>query len=294
MRKGILFAGSSYIVWGLFPLYFKALHTVPALEILLNRMVWSLIFLAVVLAWRQQWSWIALTLKQPRLLASFAGSALLLSANWFVYIWAINHGHVIDASLGYFITPLVNILLGYMLLGERLRKMQWLAVSLAAAGVGWLTWQAGHLPWIALILALTFGTYGLIRKTSQLGALEGLSLETGMLFPFALGYLLWLTAEGQNALLTQTSDIQLLLLASGPVTAIPLLLFAAGARMIPMSTLGLLQYIAPSLQFLTGVLLFGEPFDQHRLAGFIAIWAALLVYSAEGLWIGFYKENRGV
>ena len=294
MRKGILFAGSSYIVWGLFPLYFKTLHTVPALEILLNRMVWSLIFLAVVLAWRQQWSWIAASLKQPRLLASFAGSALLLSANWFVYIWAINHDHVIDASLGYFITPLVNILLGYMLLGERLRKMQWLAVSLAAAGVSWLTWQAGHLPWIALILALTFGTYGLIRKTSQLGALEGLSLETGMLFPFALGYLLWLTAEGQNALLTQSSDIQLLLLASGPITAIPLLLFATGARLIPMSTLGLLQYIAPSLQFLTGVLLFGEPFDQHRLTGFIAIWAALLVYSAEGLWVGFYKENKGV
>ncbi|MDE2429053.1 MAG: EamA family transporter RarD [Burkholderiales bacterium] len=294
MRKGVLFAAISYTIWGLFPLYFKSLHSVPALEILLNRMLWSLVFLLGVLTWRKQWRWIGNAVRQPKLLAGFAGSALLLSANWFVYIWAINHDHVIDASLGYFITPLVNVLLGFVLLRERLRPGQWLAVALAAAGVAWLTWQAGHLPWIGLILAVTFGTYGLIRKTSQLGPLEGLSLETAMLFPFAFGYLAWLSLDGQNALITQTPDVKLLLLASGPITAIPLLLFAAGARRIPMTTLGLLQYIAPSLQLLLGVLLFSEPFDSHRLTGFLAIWAALLVYSVEGLWLSFSVEKQGV
>lgn len=294
MRKGVLFAAISYTIWGLFPLYFKSLHSVPALEILLNRMLWSLVFLLGVLTWRKQWRWIGNAVRQPKLLAGFAGSALLLSANWFVYIWAINHDHVIDASLGYFITPLVNVLLGFVLLRERLRPGQWLAVALAAAGVAWLTWQAGHLPWIGLILAVTFGTYGLIRKTSQLGPLEGLSLETAMLFPFAFGYLAWLSLDGQNALITQTPDVKLLLLASGPITAIPLLLFAAGARRIPMTTLGLLQYIAPSLQLLLGVLLFSEPFDSHRLTGFLAIWAALLVYSVEGLWLSFSVKKQGV
>ncbi|MBC3869052.1 EamA family transporter RarD [Undibacterium oligocarboniphilum] len=287
MRKGTLLAGSAYTIWGLFPLYFKALHSVPALEILLNRMVWSLLFLAGILTWRRQWSWISETARQPRIIGGFALSALLLSANWFVYIWAVNDGHVIDASLGYFITPLVNILIGSVFLRERLRYGQWLAVAFAALGVGWLTWQTGRLPWIGLTLALTFGTYGLLRKTSPLGALEGLSLETALLFPFAAAYLCWLSLHGGNALLTQGTDIQMLLALSGPVTAIPLLLFAAGARRIPMTTLGLLQYIAPMVQLLLGVWLFHEAFDQHKLFGFIAIWAALVIYSAEGLWLSF-------
>ncbi len=287
MRKGILFAGTAYFLWGLFPIYFKTLHEVPALEILLNRMLWALLFLLGVLTWRKQWAWVKTTWQQPRLIGGFALSALLLSANWFVYIWAVNHGHIIDASLGYFITPLVNILIGSVWLRERLRPGQWAAVALAAAGVVWLTVQAGHLPWIGLALAISFGTYGLLRKTSALGALEGLSLETALLFPFAFAWLAWLNWQGHNSFIASGTDIKLLLLISGPITAIPLLLFAAGARRIPMTTLGLLQYISPLVQLLLGVWLYREPFDSGRLFGFIAIWAALFVYSAEGLWVNF-------
>ncbi|MFZ6767632.1 EamA family transporter RarD [Undibacterium sp. Di26W] len=294
MRKGILFAGSAYLLWGLFPIYFKALHEVPALEILLNRMVWSLLFLLGVLTWRKQWSWISEAARQPKLIAGFAISALLLSANWFVYIWAVNHGHIIDASLGYFITPLVNILIGSVWLRERLRPVQWLSVALAACGVVWLTWQAGHLPWIGLILAISFGTYGLLRKTSPLGALEGLSLETALLFPFALGYLVWMGMQGQNTFIGGDINIKMLILVSGPITAIPLLLFAAGARRIPMTTLGLLQYMSPLVQLLLGVWLYHEPFDSGRMLGFVAIWAALIVYSCEGLWRNFRSvESTG-
>lgn len=294
MRKGIFLAGSAYIVWGLFPLYFKALQSVPSLEILIHRMLWSLLFLAGVLAWRQQWVWLSAVRRQPKVIAGFTFSALLLSSNWFIYIWAVNDGHVVDASLGYFITPLVNILIGSAVLRERLRPGQWLAVAFAALGVAWLTWQTGHLPWVALALAITFGTYGLLRKTSSLGALEGLSLETILLFPFAFAYLAWLTLHGQNAFLVQDSHMQILLALSGPITAIPLLLFAAGARRIPMTTLGLLQYIAPSVQLLLGIWVFHEAFDQHKLLGFIAIWAALLVYSMEGMWISFAAKKQGV
>ena len=285
MRKGILLAGSAYLVWGLFPLYFHALSAVPALEILLNRMLWSLLFLIGVLTWRKHWEWFPKALRQPKLLGSFTISALLLSANWLVYIWAINAGHVIDASLGYFITPLVNILIGSVILRERLRPGQWLAVMFAALGVAWLTWQTGYLPWIGLTLATTFGTYGLLRKTSALGALEGLSLETVILFPFAFAYLIWLTMQGHNTLLGNDHALTLTLVLAGPVTAIPLLMFAAGARRIPMTTLGLLQYIAPMVQLMLGIWIFREPFDHNKLLGFVLIWAALVVYSAEGLWM---------
>ena len=292
MRKGILLAGSAYTIWGLFPLYFKALHSVPSLEILLNRMLWSLLFLAIVLTWRKQWSWLEMVRRQPKLIASFALSAVLLSSNWFIYIWAVNDGKVIDSSLGYFMTPLVNILIGSVLLKERLRSGQWLAISFAAMGVAWMTFQTGHLPWIGLALAATFGTYGLLRKTAALGALEGLSLETAIFFPFAFGYLSWLTIYGQNALVSAGTDVKILLALSGPITAIPLLMFAAGARRIPMTTLGLLQYIAPFVQLLLGVWIFNENLDTHRLIGFIAIWIALFIYSAEGLWMNFKPARQ--
>jgi len=285
MRKGIFLAGSAYTIWGLFPLYFKALHTVPSLEILLNRMLWSLLFLIIVLSLRHQWGWLAIVRRQPKLITSFALSAVLLSANWFIYIWAVNDGKVIDASLGYFMTPLVNILIGSILLKERLRPGQWLAIACAALGVVWMTVQSGHLPWIGLALAGTFGTYGLLRKTAALGALEGLSLETAIFFPFAFGYLAWLTIHGQNALITTGTDIKVLLALSGPITAIPLLMFAAGARRIPMTTLGLLQYIAPLVQLLLGVWMFHETLDINRLIGFVAIWVALIIYSGESLWM---------
>lgn len=292
MRKGILYATACYTVWGLFPLYFKAIGEIPPMEILFHRMLWALIFLVMTLAWRKQWAWIPPLLKQPKLIAGFASSAVLLSTNWFIYIWAINNGKVIDASLGYFMTPLVNVLLGYVLLHERMRRIQWWAVGIAAGGVVWLTFQTGHPPWIGLSLAATFGVYGLLRKTAALGALEGLSLETFLLFPFALAYLSFLAINGQSAFLHSTGATQLLLLAAGPITAVPLLLFAAGARRIPMATLGLLQYIAPSLQLLLGVWLYHEPFSLERLIGFAAIWAGLIVYSAEGLRYTFAKEKR--
>lgn len=284
MNAGMLYAATAYALWGVFPLYFKALQEIAPFEILVHRMVWSLAFLAIVLAVRRHWGWLASTLRQPKVLAGFAVSALLLSSNWFIYIWAVNNGRVVDASLGYFINPLFNVLLGSILLHERLRAVQWTAVALAACGVAWLTWQGGSLPWIALLLAATFALYGLLRKTATLGTLEGLALETLLLFPLAAVYLVLLTLEGHNSFTTASTGTQWLLAASGPITAIPLLLFAAGARRIPLSLLGLLQYIGPTLQLLLGVWLYHEPFGGMRLAGFALIWSALAVYSLEGLW----------
>jgi chloramphenicol-sensitive protein RarD len=285
VNPGILYATSAFLCWGLFPLYFHAIGDVPPMEILAHRMLWSLLFLAIVLTARSQWRWLPDVLKKPRVVWSFIASALLLSANWFVYIWAVKNGHVIDASLGYFINPLVNVLLGQLVLKEHLRRGQWLAVAIAAAGVLWLTVQAGQLPWIALILGCTFGGYGLLRKTAALAALEGLSFETLILFPLALAYVAWLTWHGQNAFLNVPSDTtRWLLVAAGPITAIPLLLFAAGARRIPMAVLGMLQYLSPTIQMLLGLWVFHEAFSAERMAGFIVIWSALVVYMGEGLW----------
>jgi chloramphenicol-sensitive protein RarD len=285
VNPGILYATSAFLCWGLFPLYFHAIGDVPPMEILAHRMLWSLLFLAIVLTARSQWRWLPDVLKRPRVVWSFIASALLLSANWFVYIWAVKNGHVIDASLGYFINPLVNVLLGQLVLKEHLRRGQWLAVAIAAAGVLWLTVQAGQLPWIALILGCTFGGYGLLRKTAALAALEGLSFETLILFPLALAYVAWLTWHGQNAFLNVPSDTtRWLLVAAGPITAIPLLLFAAGARRIPMAVLGMLQYLSPTIQMLLGLWVFHEAFSAERMAGFIVIWSALVVYMGEGLW----------
>jgi chloramphenicol-sensitive protein RarD len=281
-RTGVLSAALAYALWGLFPLYFRLLAGVPALDVLVHRVVWSLVFVLVLLAARRQWAWLRETLQRPRVIAAFAASALLLSANWLTYIWAVTHGHVVDASLGYFITPLVNVLLGSTVLHERLRPPQWTAVALATAGVLWLAVQGGELPWIALVLATTFGGYGLLRKTAPLGALEGLTLETMLLAPFAVVLLVGDMLHASGSFPSASSTTNALLVGIGPVTAIPLLLFAAGARRIRMSTLGLLQYLAPSIQFVLGVWLFGEPFSPLRTVGFALIWLALAIYSVEG------------
>ncbi|WP_028453716.1 EamA family transporter RarD [Chitinilyticum aquatile] len=283
MNKGYAYAAGAYLIWGLLPLYLKALHGLAAMEILLHRMVWSLVFLGAILLLRRQWQWLA-SLRQPRLLAGFTLSALLLALNWFIYIWAVQSGRVVDASLGYFINPLVNVLLGVLVLKERLRRTQWLAISIAACGVVWLTVSRGQLPWIALLLALTFGTYGLLRKTAHLGALEGLALETALLFPLAGTALLLMLLQGQSGFPDAPAGIKALALLAGPITAIPLLLFAAGARRISLTQLGLLQYIGPTVQLLLGVLLWHEPFGADKLLGFALIWAALLLFTAEGLW----------
>ena len=283
MRSGILSAALAFLCWGLFPIYFHALGDVPPVQILAHRVLWSLGFLLVVLALRRQWKWLS-QVRQPRVFWSFAASALLLSANWLVYIWAVKNGHVIEASLGYFINPLVNIMFGYLLLKERMRPAQWGAIAIAALGVGWLTWQSGSVPWIALLLAATFGAYGLLRKTAALGALEGLSFETMVLFPFAAAYVGWLSVTGDNAFVNAPLDAtRILLVLAGPITAIPLLLFATGARKIPLSILGLLQYLSPTIQFLLGVWLFHEAFSSDRLVGFLMIWAALALFAGEGL-----------
>jgi chloramphenicol-sensitive protein RarD len=249
--------------------------------VLAHRIVWCLLFLFVVLTLRRQWAWLPKVLRQPRVLAAFAASALLIAVNWLTYIWSVTNNHVVDASLGYFVTPLVNVLLGYTLLHERPRRVQWAAVALAALGVVWLTLQTGRLPWIALVLAITFGAYGLLRKVAVLGPLEGLMLETLALGPLAIAALaLWWRA-GTGTFPSDTLATNVWLMALGPITAVPLLLFAAGARNLSMTTLGLLQYIGPTIQLAVGVWVFHEPFTSERLIGFACIWLALVVYTAD-------------
>jgi len=285
MQAGVAYAALAYLAWGLFPVYFKQLSAIPALEVVMHRTVWCMVVLLVVLAWRGQWRWLGELRRRPQVLGAFALSALLLAVNWLGYVWAVHNDHVLDASLGYFILPLVNVGLGYGFLKERPRAGQWLAVAVAAAGVLWLALQAGHVPWVALLLAVTFGLYGLLRKVGALGALEGLALETMVLAPAAAGGLLWWALQGEGSLVQGSArDIGWLLLA-GPLTAVPLLLFAAGARRVSMATMGVLQYISPSLQLLVGVWLYGEPFAPARAIGFGLIWAALLLYGLEGWWV---------
>lgn len=284
MNPGIVYATLAYTAWGLFPLYFKQVADVPALEVVMHRTLWSMLFLLGVLVVLKRWTWLRALRHQPRVLLAFALSALLLSSNWLTYVWAVNNQHVLDASLGYFILPLVNVAMGFVFLHERPRRGQWVAVAVATAGVLWLTLQTGRLPWISLVLALSFGFYGLLRKVAVLGALEGLALETLMLAPIAMVVLVVWGAQGQGVLVQGEPISMGWLLLGGPLTAVPLLLFAAGARRISLTTLGILQYISPTLQFGLGVWLFGEPMQAARLAGFGLIWAALVVYSLEGWW----------
>lgn len=291
MQVGILCALGAHLCWSLFPVYFKLLAAIPPQEMLLHRMVWSLFFLVAVLALQHRWKWLLPSLKNSKVLLTFATSATLLSLNWFCYIWAVQAGKVVDASLGYFINPLVNVVLGVLFLHERLRPAQWFCIALAGSGVIWLTIQLGHLPWIPLTLALTFGGYGLLRKTASLGAVEGLALEALLLFPLAATALFYLMATAQSGFETASFGIKTLLLAAGPITAIPLLLFAAGARRLPLSVLGLLQYINPTIQLLLGVVLWHEPFGQSRLIGFVFIWMALIIYTAEGLLVSKMKKG---
>jgi len=280
MNSGVLFALGAYLSWGLFPLYFRQIAAIPALQIVAHRTLWSLVFVAVVLLVTRNLAW--LKTVSAATWRRFAVSATLIAINWLTYVWSVGHGHVIDASLGYFINPLVNVALGFAVLHERPRPVQWFAVGLAAFGVIWLTVAAGRLPWVALVLAVSFGLYGLMRKTAVLGAIEGLTLETLILAPLAAGGLIWWSQDGSMA--GQTAVDWAWLIGTGPVTAGSLLLFAAGARRIPLATLGLVQYVSPSLQFLLGVFLFKEPMDATRLVAFAFIWGALAVYSAEGLW----------
>ena len=282
MHLGALSAALAFIWWGLFPLYFRIVTNVPSGEVLAHRIVWCLLFLCIVLTVRRQWAWLPKVLRQPKVLTAFAASALLIAANWLTYIWSVNNDHVVDASLGYFITPLFNVLLGYTLLHERPRRVQWAALAIAGLGVAWLTVQTGRLPWIALVLASSFACYGLLRKVAALGPLEGLMLETLVLGPPALAALAFWWQRGTGIFPSAGLATDVWLIALGPITAVPLLLFAAGARSLSLTTLGLLQYIGPTIQLAIGVWVFHEPFGSARLTGFACIWLALVVYSLDG------------
>ncbi len=282
-NKGILYGIIAYTFWGLLPIYWKSLKGVPPIEILSHRMVWSFFFMLVVLTVTRRWAWIRPVLTQPKVLLTFLVTAVLLAINWFVYIWAVNSGFIVDAALGYFINPLVNVLLGYIFLKERLRPGQMAAVLLALGGVLYLTITYGSLPWIALTLAFSFGTYGLLRKTAVLDSVPGLTLETGWLFLFALGLLIYFELKGTAALGHSPLNTNMLLIGAGVITAVPLLCFAASARLVTMATLGILQYLAPTLQFLIGVFIYGEAFSRTQLVGYSFIWLALIVYTVESI-----------
>lgn len=283
MNKGILYAGSAYLLWGFFPLYFNALHGVPALQTLNHRIFWSFLLVILVMLIRKDLPGL-LRACTPRVLATYLAAALLLGVNWFVYVWAVGAGYVVETSLGYFINPLVSVLLGVVVLRERLRPMQWVPVGLAAAGVAVLTVSYGYLPWISLALAFSFGAYGLVKKIATLPSLQGLTLETALLFPLALVYLVYCEFTGIGAFGHSSPQVNILLALTGIVTVIPLLLFASGARRVTLTTLGLLQYTAPTLQFIIGVFVFHEPMTASHLVGFIIIWVALALFSFENLY----------
>jgi chloramphenicol-sensitive protein RarD len=280
--KGILYALGAYALWGILPVYWKALELVPAIQILGHRVVWSFALLAVILLLRREGHALIAVRSSRRVLLLGALAAGLLGVNWLVYIWGVNSGHIVESSLGYFINPLVSVLLGVLFFKERLRPLQWTAVGMAACGVIYLTIRSGALPWISLVLALTFGFYGLLKKTSLLEALPGLSLEMAILFLPALAYLLLAQSQGSGAFGHAGVETNLLLAFTGVITALPILMFGMAARSIPLSLVGLLQYIAPTCQFLLGVLAYGEPFTHDRLIGFSVIWLALLLYWLEG------------
>jgi chloramphenicol-sensitive protein RarD len=283
-RAGLLLGLGAYLMWGFLPLYFKMLASVRPTEIVAHRILWSLIFLAALVMLWKRWSAVRAAISS-RVLGILAVTAGLIGANWLIWIWAVMNGHVLEGSLGYYLNPLVNVLLGTLLLGERLSRARAFAVALAGAGVAVLAFGAGDGLWISLSLAVSFALYGYIRKVTPVDSIEGLTIETAILAPFALGWILWLNQSGTGGLGEDRVTILLLVLA-GAVTAVPLLLFTAAAKRLPYSTLGFLQYIAPSIQFLLAVLLFGERLTTAHIICFGAIWTALVIYAAEGWRLG--------
>jgi chloramphenicol-sensitive protein RarD len=282
--RGLAAAATAFLIWGLLPLYLRALAHVPVLQLTATRLVWGGVFAFGWLALRGEIAQVRHALADPRTRWRLCASATLISINWITYVWGIATHHVVETSLGYFINPLVNVLLGVVILRERLNPAQWTAVAIAAGGVVWLTWSAGHPPWISLTLAFSFGLYGLVRKVVQVDALAGFASETLLLMPIGLGYLIWCEIAGTGAIGQSGLGTNVLLALGGPLTAVPLVLFAYGARRIPYSTVGLLQYMAPTIQLIIAVLVFGEPFAGPRVIGFVMIWTALAIYATDGLW----------
>jgi chloramphenicol-sensitive protein RarD len=283
MKKGTWYAIGAYTIWGLLPVYWKWLKHVPALQLLGHRILWSFIALLIVIVVSGRWKAFSAAVRQPRVLRLYLVAAVLLGINWLTYVWAVNAGFIVETSLGYFINPLLSVVMGVIFLGERLRVGQWIPVGLAAIGVFYLTFVYGSLPWIALTLALSFGIYGLMKKLAPLGSLDGLTVETGILFLPALAYLVFADRTGTGAFLHTSVVSDLLLIGAGLMTTIPLLMFAAATQRIPLSVVGILQYIAPTLQFLLGVLVYGEPFSWARMVGFAIVWVALIIFAVEGM-----------
>jgi chloramphenicol-sensitive protein RarD len=277
-------AASAFLIWGLMPLYLMQLGHVPVLQVTAHRLVWAC---AIAVAWlwiRGELPQVWAALSNPGVRWRLFASAALISANWMTYIWGVTTNRIVETSLGYFINPLLNVLLGVVVLSERLSIAQWTSVAIAAAGVSYLTWTAGHPPWIALILAFAFGLYGLVRKVVKVDALAGFASETLLLLPIGLAYLVWCEIIGSGTFAHAGMRTDVLLALSGPFTAVPLVLFAVGARLIPYSTVGLLQYLAPTIQLLLAVLVYDEPFSGPRVIGFTLIWMALAIYAADGMW----------
>lgn len=287
MNKGIWYGIGAYVLWGFFPIYWKFLHPVPALQVIGHRIGWSFIMLAVYVLITKQWQDFRSVAFKAKTIGMYSLAAVLLSINWLIYVWGVNAGFIVETSLGYFINPLLSVLLGVIFLRERLRPMQWIPVGLAAVGVMYLTFVYGRLPWIALSLAFSFGFYGFVKKLSPLGSLYGLTLETGILFPVALIYLVVVGVNGTGAFFHAGSLIDLFLIGAGIVTTIPLLMFASAAKQIPLTLVGLLQYIAPTLQFLIGVFVYKESFDFSHFIGFAIVWVALIFFAVES-----YIANR--
>ncbi len=280
-RTGLLNGFAAYGMWGLVPLFWPRLKPAGAVEILAHRMVWSLLVVGLALLVTRRWAWAGELLRQPRRLGLITVAAAVITVNWGVYIWAVNSGHVVEASLGYFINPLVTIAMGVLILKERLRPVQWAAVAVGFAAVLVLTVDYGRPPWISLCLAFSFATYGLVKKKVDLGGMESLAAETAVQFVPALAYLIWLTAHGDSTFASHGPGHSALLAATGVVTALPLVCFGAAAIRVPLSTLGLLQYLAPVFQFLLGILYFHEAMPPERWAGFGLVWLALSILTGD-------------
>lgn len=289
-RRGLWVAIASFVLWGLMPLYWHLLKMVPSLQIVAHRVVWSTLLVVAWLLWKNGRGWLRAALARPRAAWMLALSGALIGFNWSLYIWAVNAGHVVESSLGYFINPLLNVVLGVVFLHERLSRVKWLAVAFAAAGVAWLTVQFGQPPWIAICLALSFALYGLLRKLLAIDAVAGLGVESVYLFLPAIAVVAWGEMHGQGGFLPLNgvdawgAGADALLIFGGALTALPLIGFAFAVRRVPLSVVGLLQYIAPTLQFLTGVFVFHEGFDQQRLIGFVFIWIGLAIFASESVW----------
>lgn len=282
MKKGVLQAVGAYLLWGFMPIYFKLLKQVPSLEMLANRFVWSFVTLMIIVVLRGELKALRGTLNR-RLLLLYGGSGLLLAINWLVFIISVNSGRVLDASLGYFMNPLVSVVLGMLIFKEKLRPLQWTAVGLAALGVLYLAFTVGTVPWAALALAFTFGFYGVLKKIAPLSALHGLTLETAWVLVPTAAIMLYYEFSGTAAFGHSSPGVTLLLFLGGLITIVPLMLFSAGAQTVPLTVIGLLQFIAPTMQFMVGTLLYNEPMSPTRLVGFAIIWTALVVFSVENV-----------